>query len=154
METEVSVEGGGSAVDRVDDDRSSSELLAAPGTAAQSFDQKVTAHPVALFRMVECQPGRARRRGQSRACCDAGALARPHAISNPWRGRSTRPPLDHGMRRKSPSLRCWPPAQCGRAIGPALPVRTRTFGSVAVCQQLRQDEACWSLEEIPLSVMA
>jgi hypothetical protein len=57
METEVSVEGRGSVVDRVDDDRSSSELLAAPGTAAQSVDQEVTAQPIALFRTVERQRG-------------------------------------------------------------------------------------------------
>ncbi len=57
METEVAVEGGGSVVDRVDDDGSSSELLAAPDTAAQRVDQKMTAQPVALLGAVECQSG-------------------------------------------------------------------------------------------------
>jgi hypothetical protein len=57
METEVAVEGGGSVVDRVDNDGSSSELLAAPDTAAQSVDEKMTTQPVALFRTVEGQAG-------------------------------------------------------------------------------------------------
>jgi hypothetical protein len=57
METEVAVEGGGSVVDSVDDDGSSSELLAAPGTATQSVDQKMTAQLVALLRKVEGQAG-------------------------------------------------------------------------------------------------
>ena len=53
IETEVAVEGGGSVVDGVDDDGSCSELLAAPDTAAQSVDQKVTSQPVALLRVVQ-----------------------------------------------------------------------------------------------------
>jgi hypothetical protein len=57
MEIEVAIERCGSVVDRVDDNGSSSELSAAPGTAAESVDQKMTPQPIALFRTVEGQPG-------------------------------------------------------------------------------------------------
>ena len=49
----MAVEGGGSVIDRVNDDGSGSELLAAPDTAAQIVDQKVTSQPVALLRVVQ-----------------------------------------------------------------------------------------------------
>jgi len=57
VETEVAVEGGRSVVDRVHDDGSGPELLAAPDAPAQSVDKKVTAQPVALLRVVQGQPG-------------------------------------------------------------------------------------------------
>jgi hypothetical protein len=53
MEPEVAVEGGGSVIDRVHDDGSGSELLAAPGTATQSVDQKMTAQRITLVGAVE-----------------------------------------------------------------------------------------------------
>jgi hypothetical protein len=49
IQIEVAIERCGSVDDRVDDNGSSSELLAAPDAPAQSIHQKVTAQPVALL---------------------------------------------------------------------------------------------------------
>jgi hypothetical protein len=155
METEVAVEGGGSVVDRVDNDGSSSELLAAPDTAAQSVDEKMTAQPVALFRAVEGQPGehddrdwvghtttQAGRRGHMRYGTHGEGVV-PDDPRSAAQNVSCGRPCSGGHRRSADE----PLVQLYMAA-------LETFDPVAVCQQLNRTKLPGHLEGIGLSVTA